>query len=90
MAKDERIHLRVDAEKKRLFEAASAASNSSVSAFILDAATIAAENRLADRHLFRLDDEQWRAFDGMLRQEPRDLRGLDALMQTPTVLDDRG
>jgi uncharacterized protein (DUF1778 family) len=88
MAKDERINLRVDAEQKRLFEAASAAEGSSVSAFILDAATLAAEHALADRTMFRLSEEQWAAFDELLNRPARDLPKLRELLDTPTVLDE--
>ena len=88
MAKDERINLRVNAEQKRLFEAASAAEGSSVSTFILDAATLAAEHALADRTVFRLSEEQWAAFDELLNRPARDLPKLRELLDTPTVLDE--
>ncbi|MGV9596902.1 type II toxin -antitoxin system TacA 1-like antitoxin [Streptosporangium sandarakinum] len=48
VGKDERISLRAGAERRRLFEAASAAEGRSVSVFTLDATTIAAEHVLAD------------------------------------------
>jgi uncharacterized protein (DUF1778 family) len=87
MAKDERINLRVDAEKKRLFETASGATGVSMSAFIVDAATIAAQHALADRTVFRLDQEQWEAFDAILNRPSRDVPGLRELLTTPTILD---
>ncbi|MEU9837190.1 DUF1778 domain-containing protein [Streptosporangium sp. NPDC048047] len=88
MAKDERISLRVDAERKQLLEAASAAEGRSVSAFILDAATIAAEHALADRTVFRLSEEQWAAFDALSDRPARDLPRLRELLDTPTILDE--
>ncbi|MFI7043567.1 DUF1778 domain-containing protein [Streptosporangium sandarakinum] len=88
MAKDERINLRVDAERKQLFEAASAAEGRSVSAFILDAATVAAERALADRTVFRLSEEQWAAFDALSDRPARDLPKLRELLDTPTILDE--
>ena len=87
-AEDERVNLRVDAERKRLFEAASAAEDSSVSAFVLDPVTLAAEHALADRTVFRFSEEQWAAFDELLNRPARDLPKLRGLLNTPTVLDE--
>jgi uncharacterized protein (DUF1778 family) len=86
-AKTGRIHLRVDEEKKTLLEAASAASGSTVSAFVLAAATEAAADILADRRAFVLTEDQWREFDEALQRPARDVPGLRELLTTPTVLD---
>ncbi|WP_182872973.1 DUF1778 domain-containing protein [Microbispora sp. H10670] len=86
-AKEERINLRVDGETKRLLESASEVAGATVSSFVLDAATTAARELLADRTGFRLDEEQWREFDTALSREPRDVPGLAELMGTPTLLD---
>jgi uncharacterized protein (DUF1778 family) len=85
--KAERIHLRVDTDQKALLEAASAAAHTSVSAFVLAAATAAAAEVLADRRVFTLDAEAWEAFDAALNQPARDVPGLRELLSTPTVLD---
>ncbi|MBG0827219.1 DUF1778 domain-containing protein [Planomonospora sp. ID67723] len=88
MTKDERISLRVDAKTKRLLEAASEEVGMSASAFILNAATLAAHHTLADRTVFRLNAEQWAAFDAMLNEPARDVPGLRELLNTPTILDE--
>ncbi|GIH80320.1 DUF1778 domain-containing protein [Planobispora longispora] len=88
MTKDERINLRVDAKTKRLLEAASEEAGMSVSAFILDTATLAARHTLADRTVFRLNAEQWAAFDTMVNEPARDVPGLRELLNTPTILDE--
>ncbi|MEV6861807.1 DUF1778 domain-containing protein [Streptosporangium subroseum] len=88
MAKDRHINLRLDAEWKRLLEAASVAEGSSISAFILDAATLATEQALADRTVFRLGEDQWAAFDELLNRPARDLPKLRELLGTPTILDE--
>jgi uncharacterized protein (DUF1778 family) len=88
MAKDGHINLRLDAEQKRLLEAASVAEGSSVSAFILDAATLAAEHALTDRTVFRLGEDQRAAFDELLNRPARDLPKLRELLGTPTILDE--
>jgi len=86
-AKDERLHLRVDAAQKALLEAASQATGSTVSTFVLAAATEAAAEVLADRRAFVLDQEAWRVFDEALDRPAGDVAGLRELMTTPTVLD---
>ncbi|MGV9327945.1 type II toxin-antitoxin system TacA family antitoxin [Streptosporangium sandarakinum] len=83
VGKDERISLRAGAERRRLFEAASAAEGRSVSVFILDATTIAAEHVLADRTVFRLSEERWAAFDALSGRPARDLPRLCELPRHP-------
>ncbi|GIH71065.1 hypothetical protein Mth01_33180 [Sphaerimonospora thailandensis] len=80
--------MRVDAGTKRLLEAASEVAGATVSSFILDAATSAAQQELADRTVFRLDEEQWAAFDAALSREAGDVPGLRELMNSPTILDE--
>lgn len=52
--KDERLQIRVDPESKRLLEEAARAAHLSVSAFVLQAAALQAEELLAERRLIRL------------------------------------
>jgi uncharacterized protein (DUF1778 family) len=85
--KDERINLRVDASQKSLLEAASEVEQTSVSAFVLSAATAAASNVLADRRAFVLDEQAWAAFDAALSRPAREVPGLQRLMTNPTLLD---
>lgn len=86
-AKAERLHLRLDPEQKALLEAASAASGDSVSTFVLTAATDAAATVLADRRVFVLDEQAWRAFDDALNEPAHEISGLRDLLLRPTVLD---
>jgi uncharacterized protein (DUF1778 family) len=86
-AKDERLHLRLGPQEKALLEAASSASGSTVSAFVLRAATEAAADVLADRRVFVLDEAGWHAFDRALERPAADVPGLRELLSTPTVLD---
>lgn len=85
--KAERLHLRVDAEQKALLEAASQAAGASVSTFVLKAATEAAADVLADRRVFVLNPDAWRAFDQALARPAQEVAGLRELLATPTVLD---
>lgn len=84
--KPERIHLRVDDQQKALLEAASTASGTTVSAFVLGAATEAAANVLADRRVFTLDEQDWAAFESALGRPARDIPGLRELLAGPAVL----
>jgi uncharacterized protein (DUF1778 family) len=81
------MHLRVEPGQKALLEAASSASGSTVSAFVLKAATEAAADVLADRWVFVLDEAGWRAFDQALERPAGEVSGLRELLETPTVLD---
>jgi uncharacterized protein (DUF1778 family) len=86
-SKVERLHLRLDPEQKALLEAASRATGASMSMFVLAAATKAAADVLADRRVFVLDQDAWRAFDEALSRPATDVSGLRELFATPTVLD---
>jgi hypothetical protein len=56
-------------------EAASAATGTSVSTFVLAAATEAAADVLADRRVFVLDQQAWRVFDEALTRPAGDVAG---------------
>jgi uncharacterized protein (DUF1778 family) len=60
--KSERIDVRTTPTVKTLLQRAAAASHKNVTEFLLEAGINAAEETLADRRLFRLDDQQWQAF----------------------------
>lgn len=81
-ARSERIDLRMTPTAKRTLQRAAAASNKSVSEFLLDSSLNAAFDLLADRRVFQLDEAQWAAFiaalDAPLRDNPR-LRRLMSL-----------
>jgi uncharacterized protein (DUF1778 family) len=85
--KDERLHLRLGPAEKALLEAASSASGSTVSAFVLKAATDAAADVLADRRVFVLDETAWHEFDQALDGPAADVPGLSKLLSDRTVLD---
>jgi uncharacterized protein (DUF1778 family) len=89
-AKDERLHLRLGPAEKAMLEAASSASGSTVSAFVLKAATEAAADILADRRVFVLDEAAWHEFDQALERPAADVPGLSKLLSERTVLDPPG
>jgi uncharacterized protein (DUF1778 family) len=64
--KSERIDVRTTPIVKEFLQRAAATSHKNVTEFLLEAGINAAEEALADRRLFRLDDEQWKAFNEAL------------------------
>ena len=69
--------------------AASHATGTSVSTFVLAAATEAAADVLADRQVFVLQEDDWRIFDEALSRPATDIPGLRELLTSATVLDER-
>ncbi len=88
MPKTERIDVRTNASVKQLFQEAARACHKSVSEFLLDAGITAANQALADRRRFVLNDEQWQAFQQVLDQPVAASRSrLKSLLTKPGVLD---
>ena len=85
--KSERLELRIDPDQKRLLEDAAAATDRSVTAFVLQSASIAAQDVLADRTTFVLGAEEWAAFTTALDRPPRANPRLAAFLSEPSVLD---
>lgn len=86
--KSERIDVRASASVKQLLQEAALASHKSVSEFLLDAGITAANQTLADRRRFELDDAQWQQFQELLDRpvSAPDSR-MKALLTEPGVLD---
>lgn len=86
-AKVERLELRASPGQSSAIKQAAAATAKTVTAFVLDAATIEAQRALADRRLFRLDSDRWerfvKALDRPVKEKPR----LRKLMRQSSVLD---
>jgi uncharacterized protein (DUF1778 family) len=80
-AKTARIDLRMTPQAKALLEQAARARHKTLSEFVLDQSLSAAEETLADRRLFLLDDAQWVEFNRRLDAPPRDMPNLRELAQ---------
>jgi uncharacterized protein (DUF1778 family) len=76
----ERVDLRLTPSAKRTLQRAAAASQRSVTEFVLDSALAAAFEALADRRVFELDDAQWAAFMAALDAPVTDNPALRALL----------
>ncbi len=65
-SKSERIEVRITPSMKALLQRAATSSQKNVTEFLLEAGVSAAEDALVNRQMFRLDDQQWRAFQEVL------------------------
>ena len=85
--KTERIDVRANLPVKQLLQNAARTCHKSVSEFLLDAGIIAANQTLADRNRFELNDEQWQAFQQALDRPVTMQLRLKSLLTEPGVLD---
>ncbi|WP_232070665.1 type II toxin-antitoxin system TacA family antitoxin [Mycobacterium lacus] len=81
--KDERVQLRVDAVSKRRLEEAAREAHLSVSAFVLQAASQAADDLLAERQTIHLSPDAAAAFTEALNRPARVNERLAAALQRP-------
>jgi uncharacterized protein (DUF1778 family) len=74
-SKTERIDVRASSSVKQLLQEAARTCHKNVSEFLLDAGVTAANQALADRRHFVLDEKQWaefqKALDRPVQQKPR-------------------
>jgi len=86
-SKTERIDVRASAPIKKLLQEAARTCHKNVSEFLLDAGITAANQALADRRRFELDETRWTAFlqalDRPVQAKPR----LAELLNKPGMLD---
>ena len=83
----EKLDLRLSKSAKQTLQAAATAARKSVSEFVLETALSEAEERLADRRVFTLNDKQWEAFMAALDAPPRRHPRLERLFREQTVFD---
>lgn len=81
----EKLDLRLTTEAKHTLAAAAQAQRRSLSDFVLESALGRAEEALADRRVFQLSPEKWKAFITALDAPPRDLPRLRKLLKEPGV-----
>ncbi len=85
-----KLDLRLTPEAKRKLQAAAESAGRSVSEFVLESALVRAEQTLADRTRFGLDDERWEKFLEALDAPPREIPRLARLLQEPSVFERGG
>lgn len=86
-AKSERIDVRASPSVKQLLQEAARVSHKNVSEFLLDAGILAANQTLADRTRFELNEAQWLAFQTALDQPVSAKPTLKKLLSDPGLLD---
>ena len=82
-----RISVRATAGKRARIQRAAKISHKSVSEFLLEAGVNAADETLADRRLFKLDNEQWHAFQEVLSRPVARKPRLARLLAEKSVLE---
>ena len=85
--KSERIEVRTTPSIKALLQQAAVSSRKTVTEFMLEAGIDAAENALADRRMFRLDEQRWRAFQDVLDRPVTDKPRLARLLSEKSALE---
>jgi uncharacterized protein (DUF1778 family) len=85
--RSERIDIRADASAKRILQEAARASHKNLSDYLLENGLAAAEQILADRRLFVLDDPQWKKFQAVLNRPVKRKPRLAKLLTGKSVFD---
>jgi len=85
--RNEKLDLRLTAEAKRVLQSAAAASQRSVSEFVLESALQRAAETLPDRRHFGLTGEAWTAFQEALDAPPRVKPRLRKLLSDKSVFE---
>ena len=87
LSKTERIDVRASSSVKLLLQEAAGACHKNVSEFLLDAGVTAANQALADRRHFVMDEAQWQVFQQALDRPIQAKPRLKKLLSEPGVLD---
>lgn len=87
VTRSEKLDLRLTRHAKRTLQAAAATSHRSVSEFVLESALARADETLADRRIFTLNDKQWKAFLAALDAPPRAMPRLERLLKESGFFD---
>ncbi|MBN9746449.1 antitoxin [Amycolatopsis sp. A1MSW2902] len=86
--RDERINLRATTRQEQLLRSAAAATDRTMTEFILDSAVTQAERVMSDRRWFVLDEASWQRFEELLDMPVRDLPRLRKLFAEPSPFAD--
>lgn len=89
LIRETRLNLRATARQDTLIRLAAQATSKTVTNFILDSASNAAEQVLADRRWFMLDESSWAAFQDLLERPAVTKPRLAELLSEESDLFDR-
>ncbi|HVT79631.1 MAG TPA: DUF1778 domain-containing protein [Phycisphaerae bacterium] len=90
VTRSEKLDLRLTPAAKKSLQAAAAASNRSVSEFVLESALSRADEALADRQTFRVNGERWKEFLAALDAPTRAVPRMKRLLKEPGFFDQGG
>ena len=82
-ARDQRVNLRVSTRQEQLIRRAAAATDRTMTDFILESVVDRAEQVLADRRWFLADEAQWAEFQRLLDAPLPSTRRFDRLVERP-------
>ena len=85
--KSERIEVRTTPSVKALLQRAADSAHKDVTEFLLEAGIEAAEDALAERRMFRLDDRRWKEFQNILDRPVVNKPRLARLLSEKSVLE---
>jgi uncharacterized protein (DUF1778 family) len=85
--RSEKLDLRLTPGAKQTLQLAAAATQRSVTDFVLESALASAAETLADRQSFQLDPEQWEVFVAALDAPPEVHPRLARLLQEPSTVE---
>ena len=83
--RDARIALRASARQEQIIKAAAAATDRTLTDFVLETAVEQAEKVLADRRYFVFDDQQWAAFERLLDEPAPSMTKLASLLAADSI-----
>lgn len=81
------VNIRIEQNQRDLIDAAASLCGKSRSAFMLDAATSAAQEALLERRLFVLNEKQWEAVNLILDRPAKENPRLKKLLTEPGIFD---
>ena len=87
--KSARIDIRTTPAVKRLLRETAAATNKTVSEFIIESGLTEAAEVLAGGRSWSLGEREWQAFTAELDAVPSPMPGLEKLLREPSVLERR-
>jgi uncharacterized protein (DUF1778 family) len=88
VSRDSRLNIRTTTRQDTLLRQAAAATDRTVSDFVLESAVTRAERVLADRRWFVLDEAKWLEFQRLLEQPIPEIPKLTKLFERPDPFTD--
>lgn len=86
--KTQRWNMRVAEDVDAIVRLAAEQTDQPLTDFVVQAARVVAEDTLADRRVFRLDETAWEEFVEILDRPPRPAPELTRLLSSDSVFDD--